>query len=97
MPFEELNAAQIRIEIAGISLPIWRRLIPARQAPVSRKRSSFPITVSMEEQLAMHCEQALQVFGARLCNRLVEAGARVSVRGWRQLGFEGPGHQLVDA
>ncbi|MBM3579042.1 MAG: plasmid pRiA4b ORF-3 family protein [Alphaproteobacteria bacterium] len=36
MPFEELNAAQIRIEIAGISLPIWRRLIPARQAPVSQ-------------------------------------------------------------
>jgi hypothetical protein len=27
MPFEELNAAQVRIEIAGISPPIWRRLI----------------------------------------------------------------------
>jgi len=27
MPFEELNAAQVRIEIAGISPPIWRRLV----------------------------------------------------------------------
>ncbi len=27
MPFEELNAARVRIEIAGISTPIWRRLI----------------------------------------------------------------------
>ncbi|WP_400770718.1 plasmid pRiA4b ORF-3 family protein [Methylosinus sporium] len=27
MPFEELNAAQVRIEIAGVSPPIWRRLI----------------------------------------------------------------------
>jgi hypothetical protein len=26
MPFEELNAAQVRVEIAGISPPIWRRL-----------------------------------------------------------------------
>ena len=27
MPFEELNAAQLRIEVASISPPIWRRLI----------------------------------------------------------------------
>jgi hypothetical protein len=27
MPFEELNAAQVRIEIAGVSPPVWRRLI----------------------------------------------------------------------
>jgi hypothetical protein len=45
----------------------------------------------------MHCEPALQVFGAKLCSRLVQAVARVSVRGWRLLGPEGPWHQFIDA
>jgi hypothetical protein len=38
------------------------------------KRSSFPITLSMPEKLAMRCEQALQVFDAKRCKRLASSG-----------------------
>jgi hypothetical protein len=50
---------------------------PILAATLKRKRSSFPMTVLMEEQFAIRCERPLPIFGAKLCNRFVKPG-RVS-------------------
>ena len=39
--------------------------------PIYRKRCLSPIPMEFQEQLAIHCDKALQVFGAKLCEGLV--------------------------
>ena len=41
------------------------------RATVHRKRCLSPIPMEFQEQLAIHCDKALQVFGAKLCEGLV--------------------------
>jgi hypothetical protein len=62
-----------------------------------RKRRSSPMSVETEERVAILCDKALQAFGAKLCQRLVQrAGTRSGCWGQRR-GSEGPRHQIVDA
>ena len=45
--------------------------VNCRLLGIDRKRCLSPIPMEFQEQLAIHCDKALQVFGAKLCEGLV--------------------------
>lgn len=76
---------------------VLARAVQTGSPSESCKRRSSPMSVETEERLAILCDKALQTFGAKFCQRLVQrAGTRSGCWGQRR-GFEGPRHQIVDA
>ncbi|WP_207783526.1 hypothetical protein, partial [Methylosinus sp. RM1] len=58
---------------APLDLALMLAIAASRSARANCcKRRFRPIAAGMEEQLAIRCDKALQAFGAKLCQRLVQ-------------------------
>ncbi len=67
-----MTGASLAVSIIGQSLAQARGLLSKHAIKqLDRKRCLSPIPVELQEQLAIHCDKALQAFGAKLCKRLV--------------------------
>ena len=70
----KLKRAQILLAAdAGASDEAIASTVRVSGSTVYRKRSSFPIMLSMRGELAIRYEQALQIFGAKRCKRLTSS------------------------